>query len=500
MKTSGQKKFLEPLLFEISKPGRAAFSLPENDCPAIDPGNIMPSNLIRDSVNDFPEVSENEIVRHFTRLSQLNYAIDTGFYPLGSCTMKYNPKVNEVVARLPAFTSTHPFQPVSQTQGNLQLLWELEQFLAEITGMARVTLQPAAGAHGELTGMMMIKAYHLDRGQNRHIVLVPDSAHGTNPATSTLCGYKVQVIPSNERGLIDFSALNQAMSEDVAAIMITNPNTLGLFETEIEQIAALVHQKGGLVYCDGANMNALLGISRPGDMGIDVLHLNLHKTFSTPHGGGGPGSGPVAVQKQLQPFLPVPVIDRDAQGCFFLSPGDERSIGKISTFLGNFAVAVKAYTYINSLGPAGLKKVSQIAVLNANYVRQTLKPTYHIPFDTLCKHECVFNDKLQQQYQVSTLDIAKRLIDYGFHPPTIYFPLIVKGALMIEPTETETPEMIDHFVATMKQISREAAEDPEMVRSAPFNAPLKRLDEVLAARKPKLRFNYEAGSSSAPGK
>ncbi|MBN2384542.1 aminomethyl-transferring glycine dehydrogenase subunit GcvPB [bacterium] len=485
------KKILEPLLFEKSVPGRTGWQLPANDCPAINPEKIMPANLVRQEIGPFPEMSEPEIARHYVRLSSYNYSIDKGLYPLGSCTMKYNPKINELVSRLPGFCTTHPLQDEDDVQGNLQLMWELEHYLAEIAGLDRVTLQPAAGAHGELTGMMMIKAYHLDRQEDRKTVLVPDSAHGTNPATSSLCGFSVKVVPSDERGLINPATLAQMMSPDVAAIMITNPNTLGLFEKDISKITEIVHAQGGLVYCDGANMNALLGKARPGDMGVDVLHFNLHKTFSTPHGGGGPGGGPVAIRNSLAPFLPVPIIEKTTQNTFRLSHENARSIGKVSTFFGNFGVLVKAYAYIRQLGPEGLKRASEMAVLNANYVRQTLKPDFHIPYDTLCKHECIFNDTIQQEHGISTLDIAKRLIDYGFHPPTIYFPLIVKGAMMIEPTETESPETLDHFVNTMKIIARESIEQPDLVKSAPHCAPLRRLDEVLAAKQQLLRFKSE---------
>lgn len=489
------KKILEPLLFEKSVPGRTGWSLPGNDCPDVDLASLLPSELIRQDTGPFPEMSEAEVVRHYTRLSHYNYSLDNGFYPLGSCTMKYNPKINEVTARLSGFTQTHPFQDADDVQGNLQLMWELEHYLSEIAGLARVTLQPAAGAHGELTGMMMIKAWHRANSSSRNTVLVPDSAHGTNPASSTLCGFTSKTLPSDSRGLIDPATLEAAMTDDVAALMITNPNTLGLFEKDILTITKIVHAKGGLVYCDGANMNALIGKAKPGDMGIDVLHFNLHKTFSTPHGGGGPGAGPVAVRDTLIPFLPVPVIEQGADDQFSLCYDKPQTIGKISTFFGNFGVMVRAWTYIRQLGPEGIKQASEIAVLNANYIRQTLKPDFHIPFDTLCKHECIFNDKIQQENGVSTLDIAKRLIDYGFHPPTIYFPLIVKGALMIEPTETETPETIDHFVKTMKIIARETREQPDLVKSAPHCAPIRRLDEVQAARKQILRYRPETDQS-----
>lgn len=486
------KKILEPLMFEKSRVGRKAYSFAGNDCPGTEPANVLPESLIRKSLH-FPEMSESDIVRHFVRLSQLNYSVDTGLYPLGSCTMKYNPKVNELVARFPGFTNSHPLQDEEDVQGNLQILWHLERMLSEITGLASVTLQPAAGAHGELTGMLIIRAYHENRSDRKRMtVLVPDSAHGTNPATSALCGYSVIVLPSNDRGLIDLKILDEKMDDSVAGIMLTNPNTLGLFEEDIERAASLIHERGGLVYCDGANMNALLGVARPGDMGVDVLHLNLHKTFSTPHGGGGPGSGPVAVREDLTKYLPVPRVVKQEDGIFSFDYGGEKSIGKVSSFFGNFGVIVRAYAYILRLGAQGVRDVAERAVLNANFLKEKLKPDFALEFDRLCKHEAIFNDTIQQKNHVSTLDIAKRLIDYGFHPPTIYFPLIVKGALMIEPTETESPETIEHFVEVLKTIAREAEENPELLHQAPHCAPLRRLDEVQAARKPIVRFHYDS--------
>jgi glycine dehydrogenase subunit 2 len=401
--------------------------------------------------------------------------------------MKYNPRVNERVASLPGFAQIHPLQPEELSQGALFLMYELERYLAEISGLDRVSLQPAAGAQGELTGLMMIRAYHTTQGNPRRVVLVPDSAHGTNPSSSALSGYQVQTLPSNDRGLIDPDRVRKLMNEEVAAIMITNPNTLGLFEEEICRICEIVHSHGGLVYGDGANLNAILGIARPGDMGFDVLHLNLHKTFSTPHGGGGPGAGPVAVRNILVPFLPVPVVEKEGER-LRLNYDLSRSIGKVRAFHANFAVLVRAYAYIRSLGAAGLKRIAQMATLNANYLRSQLESSFHIPFDRLCKHEFVATDKMQQDKGVKTLDIAKRLMDKGFHPPTIYFPLIVSGALMIEPTESESKESLDQYISAMKEIAEEAERDPSQITSAPHLTKVSRLDEVRAAREPILRW------------
>ncbi|HXZ35172.1 MAG TPA: aminomethyl-transferring glycine dehydrogenase subunit GcvPB, partial [Thermodesulfobacteriota bacterium] len=426
-------------------------------------------------------------VRHFTRLSQWNYGVDSGFYPLGSCTMKYNPKVNEDIARLPGFAGAHPYQPEEVSQGELQLIYELEHYLGEVSGMDRVTLQPSAGAQGELTGMLMIRAYLMDRGNPRKKVLVPDTAHGTNPASSSLCGYQVVQVKSDERGRLSPRAIEEKMDEDVAALMVTNPNTLGLFEDHICEVAEIVHKRGGLIYCDGANLNALLGLTRVGDMGVDVLHFNLHKTFSTPHGGGGPGAGPVGVKGHLADYLPIPVVAKEGER-FRFEYNRPKSIGKVRSFYGNFGVLVRAYSYILSMGPEGLKKASLLALLNANYIRARLKGTYSLPYDFPCMHECVFNDKVQNKFGVTALDIAKRLMDYGFHPPTIYFPLVVHGALMIEPTESEAKETLDQFIESMIQIAKEAETDPEVVRSAPHRTKVFRLDEVLANRKPKLRW------------
>ncbi len=477
----------EPLIFEKGARGRKGYSLPRLDVEKTGPEKVWPPNFIRRDLEGLPEMSEVDVVRHFTRLSQWNYGVDSGFYPLGSCTMKYNPKVNEDAARLPGFSGAHPYQPESISQGALKLMYELERFLAEVSGMDRVTLQPSAGAQGELTGMLMVRAYLKDRGNPRKKVLVPDTAHGTNPASSNLCGYQVVQVKSDERGRLSTESLQEKMDDEVAALMVTNPNTLGLFEEHICDIAEIVHHKGGLLYCDGANLNALMGLTRVGDMGVDLLHFNLHKTFSTPHGGGGPGAGPVGVKARLSDYLPVPVLDRKGDA-FCFDYERPKSIGKVRSFYGNFGVLVRAYAYILSMGAEGLKRASLLAVLNANYLRARLKGHYHIPYDFPCMHECVFNDRLQNKFGVTALDIAKRLMDYGFHPPTIYFPLIVHGALMIEPTETEAKETLDQFIDSMVQIAREAESEPEKVRSAPHLTKVSRLDEVLANRKPRLRW------------
>ena len=475
--------------------GRKGYSLPRWDVEKVEAKNLIPSHLLRKGLEGFPQLSEVDVVRHFTRLSQWNYGVDSGFYPLGSCTMKYNPKVNEEIARMSGFAQLHPYTPEDLTQGPLKLMYELESFLAEITGMDRVTCQPAAGAQGELTGMMMIKACLQARGDRRKKVLVPDTAHGTNCSTSTVASYQMVEIKSDERGVISPARVAQLMDEEVAAIMVTNPNTLGLFEEHLLEIAEIVHRKGGFVYCDGANLNALMGIVKLGDLGVDVVHINLHKTFSTPHGGGGPGAGPVAVKEELAPYLPVPVIEKD-RGVYRLNDDRPHSIGKMRAFYGNFGVILKAYAYILSMGPEGLKRASEMAVLNANYLMKRLKGHYQLPYDRPCMHECVFTDRFQERFHVSTLDIAKRLIDYGYHPPTIYFPLVVKGALMMEPTETESKESLDGFIETMITIAKEAEENPDLLRQAPQRVKVRRLDEVLAARKPKLRWTRVGKNSN----
>ncbi|PKM79724.1 MAG: glycine dehydrogenase (aminomethyl-transferring) [Firmicutes bacterium HGW-Firmicutes-14] len=475
------------LIFEISRPGRRGATLPAADVPVCEVEKLIPPEYLREEAPNLPEVSEIDAVRHFTGLSALNHGVDTGFYPLGSCTMKYNPKVNEDMARLPGFASIHPYQPAELTQGALELMWLTEQYLAEIAGMAGVTLQPAAGAHGELTGLLIIRAYHKSRGENRTRVIVPDSAHGTNPATAAVGGFEIVQVKSDERGGVDLESLRSAMDENVAALMLTNPNTLGLFDENIVEIADIVHKKGGLLYYDGANANAIMGIARPGDMGFDVVHFNLHKTFSTPHGGGGPGSGPVGVKDFLTRFLPKPVIGQK-NGMYFLDHDRPDSIGKMHSFYGNFGVVVKAYTYIRALGGEGLRAVSEHAVLNANYLMARLRETFNLAFDRVCKHEFVLNSKNQKSFGIHTLDIAKRLLDYGYHPPTIYFPLIVEEAMMIEPTETESKEVLDGFVETMLKIAEEIEKDAERVKTAPHNTVVGRLDETLAARQPVLKF------------
>jgi len=476
---------LEPPIFEVGSPGRRGSQLPALDVPPAPVDDL--GGAARQDIEGFPEVSEVDVVRHFVRLSRLNYAVDLGLYPLGSCTMKYNPKINEELARLDGFARSHPMQPDETAQGSLRLIHELERLLCEITGLHRFTLQPAAGAQGELTGIMMARAHLQRRGDPRSVILIPDSAHGTNPASAAICGYKVESIASGSDGRVDVEALRRRMAPDVAALMLTNPNTLGIFEKEIETVCAIVHEKGGLVYMDGANMNALVGVARPGDMGVDILHLNLHKTFSTPHGGGGPGSGPVGVAAPLEPYLPFPVVQRSETGCR-LDWERPHSVGKVSTFHGNFGMHVRALAYILSFGPAGLREIAHRAVLNANYLRVKLGELFHIPYDQPSLHEVVFDDSRQRKTGISTLDIAKRLIDYGFHPPTIYFPLVVPGAMMIEPTETEPKQELDRFVEAMRSIDREARETPELVHTAPHDTPVRRLDEASAARKPVLRW------------
>jgi len=483
-------KYLEPLIFELSSPGRCAYSLPDIDVPAAE----LPAEMVRQDV-PLPEVAEVDLVRHYVHLSQLNYAIDTGFYPLGSCTMKYNPKINEDTARLPGFMHTHPYQPPETVQGNLALMYKLQEALQAMSGFAAVTLQPAAGAQGEFVGVLAIRTYHQAEGDDqRNIILIPDSAHGTNPASTAMCGYKVQEIKSDERGNVDLEDLEAHCSDRVAGMMLTNPNTLGLFDEHVLEICELVHNCGGLMYGDGANFNAIMGIVKPATLGFDVMHFNLHKTFSTPHGGGGPGAGPVGVSRRLAKFLPGPVVkkaepeEEDAAPTFQLV-WPESSIGRIKAFHGNFGVLVRAYTYINSLGAAGLREASETAVLNANYLRVQLQDTYQVAVDRVCMHEFVLAGPPDDVQGVHTLDIAKRLMDLGHaHPPTIYFPLIVPEAMMIEPTETESKKTLDQFVADMKQIAEEARTTPDLLHDAPQHTPLRRLDEVRAARTPILRY------------
>jgi glycine dehydrogenase subunit 2 len=477
----------EDLLFERSRAGRCGVDLPRSDVPALD-ARAQLGELARDELAGLPELSEVEVVRHFTRLSTWNAAVDLGLYPLGSCTMKYNPKLNEKVARLPGFAAAHPLSPAAETQGLLALFYELERCLAEISGMDRVTLQPAAGAQGELAGIMMIRAYHAQRGDRRTRVLVPDSAHGTNPASAALNGYQVVSVPSGEDGILHPKAVAAAMSDDVAALMITNPNTLGIFETHLAEICEIVHARGGLVYGDGANLNALVGVARPGDLGIDVLHFNLHKTFSTPHGGGGPGAGPVGVKAALVPHLPVPLVERASDGSHYWNDDLPLSIGRLHGNHGNVGMLVRAYAYIRALGPDGLRRATELAVLNANYLLARLRGAYHVPVAQPVLHECVVTDRTLAETGVTTLDVAKRLIDHGYHPPTVYFPLIVSGALMIEPTESESKEGLDRFADALLEIADEAHKDPEVVRGAPHHTRRRRLDETRAARKPVLRW------------
>lgn len=483
-------QFVEPLIFERGAQGRNGVSLDPLEVPEIDPKTSFGA-LARKSPAALPEVSEPEVVRHFLRLSQQNFSIDSQFYPLGSCTMKHNPKVNEWSARLPGFANLHPLTPQELAQGALELIWRLERALAEVCGMDEVTLQPSAGAQGEITGLMMIRAYHKARGSHRSTVLVPDTAHGTNPASCSANGFKVAPFESSSGGVIDPDKVAQAIDrigDDFAAIMITNPNTLGLYETALPTIARLAHDQGGLVYGDGANLNAVMGRARPGDAGVDVMQLNLHKTFSTPHGGGGPGSGPVAFKKLLAPFRPVPIVRR-SDGGFVLDSDLPQSIGRVRSFLGNFGVMVRAYTYIRELGPDGLKRATDLAVLNANYMAALLRPTWPIAQDRTCMHEAVFSDKnLEAETGLKTLDVAKRLIDHGFHPPTVYFPLVVKGALMIEPTETESKQTMEAFAAALNAILEEAKTHPDELRKAPQLTRIGRLDEARAARKPVLRW------------
>lgn len=484
-RTSATFSLNEPLIFERSSAGKKAYSLPPLDVPEA-PLDLDPS-VLRGEIAGFPEVSEVEVIRHFTRLSSWNYCIDTGMYPLGSCSMKYNPRLNELVARIPGLALSHPQQPEEVSQGNLEVFFRMQQFLAELTGMAEVSLQPAAGAHGELTGILMVRAYHVSQGNPRKYILIPDSAHGTNPASAAIAGYQVKTIHSTSNGRIDVDELASMVDQDVAALMLTNPNTLGIFEKRIQEIARILHDRGAMLYMDGANFNALMGITRPGDMGVDVLHLNLHKTLSTPHGGGGPGSGPVAANRTLAPFLPVPVIAaRD--GKYFSDSDRPQSIGRMRAFCGQFGMLTRALCYMLTCGGDGLRRLSETAVLNANYIRQALQGDYDLPYSEPCLHEVIFSDRLQNRYEVRTLDIAKRLMDYGFHPPTIYFPLVVPGAIMIEPTESESRAELDAFIAAMKAIARESRENPEIVRNAPHTTRVGRLDETAAARNPVLRW------------
>ncbi|PYP87359.1 MAG: aminomethyl-transferring glycine dehydrogenase subunit GcvPB [Blastocatellia bacterium AA13] len=478
----------EGLLFEISRQGRAGYSIPQLDVPELPPEELIDRSFLRtDDLQGLPELSEVDVVRHFTRLSTWNYGVDTGMYPLGSCTMKHNPRINEKVARIDGFANLHPLTPVDLAQGALEVIVRLEECLAKITGLHAVTLQPAAGAHGEMTGMMMIRAALSERGNPRKKVLIPDSAHGTNPASAVICGYTVETVPSNSEGLTDLEALKREMNADVAALMLTNPNTLGKFERNIEEICRIVHDAGGFVYMDGANMNALVGVMKPAASGIDVMHMNLHKTFSTPHGGGGPGAGPVAVTKELEPYLPYPRIVR-AGDRFSTNFDRPKSIGRVRANFGNYGMLTRALSYILTFGDEGLLEMTQTAVLNANYIADKLKDTYEIPYAGRVMHEVVFSDKWQTPHGVKNSDISKRLIDYGFYPPTMSFPLIVHGAMMVEPTEGEGRTELDLFIDAMKSINAEAIEEPETLRHAPHSTKVGRLDETAAARKPVLRW------------
>ncbi len=472
----------EPLLWEKGKKGRNAFSMPDQDVPEATAG--IDKNLLGDGP-DFPDLSEVDVVRHYTRLSQWNFGIDTGMYPLGSCTMKYNPKINEKIAAIHGIAAAHPLLAAELSQGALQIMFELQTFLARLTGMDAVSLQPAAGAQGEMAGMLVFAAWFRKKGEKRSKILIPDTAHGTNPASAALCEFTPVQLQSGTDGILDVKTVAELMDDETVGIMLTNPNTLGLFEESIREITAIVHEKGGLVYGDGANMNAVMGVVDFKRCGIDIMHLNLHKTFSTPHGGGGPGAGPICVIDELEGFLPVPrVVKNDDK--YYLEYDCPDSIGRLHAFFGNFGVLVKAHSYILSMGAKNLKKASQLAVLNANYVRESLRDVLHLAYDKPCMHECVFSDKLQQEYNITTLDMAKRLIDHGYHPPTIYFPLVVPGAIMIEPTETENKDDLDQFIDVFKDIVREAQEDGERLRQAPTRTKLRRLDETQAARKPCL--------------
>ncbi len=490
----------EPLIFERSVPGKVGMDLPKLDVPAAK--DTRPAHLKRSGFDALPSLSEVDVIRHFTRLSKWNYGVDDGLYPLGSCTMKHNPRLNEKTAALPGFAESHPMAQDAHVQGNLALFWTMQEWLKEITGLAAVTLHPSAGAAGELTGVMLIRQYHVAHGRKRRVILIPDSGHGTNPATAAMAGYEVVELPSKEDGTISFEdvtdpstgkvrkgflTLVQEIGTEIAGAMITNPNTIGVFEYRIKEIADILHGIDALLYMDGANMNALMGVARPGDFGVDVMHLNLHKTFSTPHGGGGPGSGPVACTKALEPFLPRPVVVKEGEA-FRFDWDRPQSIGKVHAFYGNYAMVVRAMTFCLSHGGDGLKAATLRAIVNANYIRKELEGTYHLQYTTPTLHEIVFDDHLQNKHDITTLDIAKRLLDYGFHPPTIYFPLVIHGALMIEPTESESKEELDAFIDTMKKIAKEAEETPDLLHQAPTTTPVRRLDETTAARKPVLRW------------
>ena len=501
-------KYYDKLIFEISRPGRVGYSLPKNwstdngqqstDKPdgslsIVNCQLSIPKVLLRETPAELPEVSELDVVRHYTNVSNKNFGVETGFYPLGSCTMKYNPKINEEIAHHPAFSGLHPLQNEESVQGALAIYYHTARALSELTGLADFTLTPFAGAHGELTGLMVMRQYHLLRGDTKRTrVIVPDSAHGTNPASAAVCGLEIVEVKSTANGTVDTNDLKGLLDDTIAGIMMTNPNTLGIYETQVVEIARLVHEAGGLLYYDGANLNPMLGASRPGDMGFDIMHINLHKTFSTPHGGGGPGDGPVGVREGLEALLPNPQVKKDADGRFYID-SDDRSAGYVSNFLGNFGVLLRAYTYILTLGRENVKMVGPLAVLNANYVKESLKNEYYLPIEGVCKHEFVFDGLADKSTGVTTLDIAKRLLDYGYHAPTIYFPLLFHQSIMIEPTETESKETLDEFIAVMKKVAAEAIENPDIVKSAPHSTPVRRLDETTAARSPKTTYRQLKG-------
>lgn len=481
-------KYYDNLIFELSRPGRKGYSLPKNNF-GTNALSTMPASLLRNEPLDLPEVSELDTVRHYTNLSTKNFGVDTGFYPLGSCTMKYNPKINEEVAAMSEFASLHPLQPASTAQGALELYWNLQRMLSEIAGLAEFTLNPYAGAHGELTGLMVMRSYHIARGDNKRTkVIVPDTAHGTNPASAMVAGLEVVEVKSKPNGSIDVDDLRPLLDDTVAGIMMTNPNTTGMFETEILEIADMVHKAGGLLYYDGANLNPLLGKVRPGDMGFDIMHINLHKTFSTPHGGGGPGSGPVGVAAHLVQHLPNPRVVKKEDGTFDVVSDNDKALGNISSFIGNFGVMMKAYAYILSLGKENIKNVGPMATLNANYIKESLKDMYKLPIEGMCKHEFVFDGLADKSTGVTTLNVAKRLLDYGFHSPTIYFPLLFHEALMIEPTETESLETLDEFIAVMRKVAEEASSDPQTLKDAPLTTPIRKPDETTAAKNPVLTY------------
>ena len=475
--------YYDKLIFEISQKDRKGYSLPDYDIKSYD----IPNNLLRKEDALLPEVSELEAVRHYTNMSFKNFGVEKGFYPLGSCTMKYNPKINQDIGNLPGF-NLHPYQPINTTQGVLEIYYETQRILSELSGLDTFTLNPYAGAHGELVGLMIMKRYHEDRNDTKRTkIIVPDSAHGTNPASASVAGYDTVEVKSNEDGTVNLEDLKAVLNDEIAGIMLTNPNTVGIFEKDICEIAKLVHDAGGLLYYDGANLNPILGVVRPGDMGFDIMHINLHKTFSTPHGGGGPGSGPVGVVDHLVKYLPKPVVKKGAEG-FYIEENNDTTLGQISHFLGNFGVIVKAYTYLLTIGKEYFNQVGKLSVLNANYIKESLKDLYLLPIKGICKHEFVFDGLIDKSDHVTTLDVAKRLLDYDVHPPTIYFPLVVKEALMIEPPETESKIAVDNFIDVMRKVAIEAKEDPELVKGAPYNTIVKRLDEAQAARKPIVKY------------